>query len=60
MNSLRVNVFDTFPFSLFNPTGYVIPEISGRDLFKGVGCNIPDVKKQLKLDHEASSSINIK
>jgi hypothetical protein len=23
-------------------------------------CNIPDVKKQLKLDHEASSSINIK
>jgi hypothetical protein len=23
-------------------------------------CNIPDVTKQLKLDHEASSSINIK
>jgi hypothetical protein len=23
-------------------------------------CNIPDVKKQLKLDYEASSSINIK
>jgi hypothetical protein len=23
-------------------------------------CNIPDVRKQLKLDYEASSSINIK
>jgi hypothetical protein len=27
---------------------------------RGVGYNIPDVKKQLKLDYEASSSINIK
>jgi hypothetical protein len=30
------------------------------DLTKLLKCNILDVKKQLKLDHEASSSINIK
>jgi leucine-rich PPR motif-containing protein len=29
-------------------------------LIYGYCCNIPDFKKQLKLDHEASSSINIK
>jgi hypothetical protein len=31
-----------------------------RFLLREIGYNIPDVKKQLKLDHEASSSINIK
>ena len=34
--------------------------ISGRDFFKGGDCNIPDVKKQLKLWSWASSSISIK
>jgi hypothetical protein len=29
------------------------------DVEKGC-CNIPDINKQLKLDYEASSSINIK
>ena len=51
VNNLKVNVFDTFPFPLLNPTLFALCKSRGEISLRGKDCNIPDVIKYLKGDH---------
>jgi hypothetical protein len=61
VNFLKVNVLDTFPFPLHTPRIISLSKSWDEISLRGEGCNIPDVKKLLKLDrvHHESYLLSI-